>query len=440
MSGQSAFQPLELPQKFVIPADENDLKDDGIYFKGYPWVVYSDRMFNKSYTSPGGSESMKNLEFLSAYYVVGRNKQFLHLAKKISSGNESAAQFEDFGWVDMSKLLLWNHCLVKPDNYCNKKAVVIYSDKTKYLFEEDKQEKSTNDGFRILYIYKSFGDKLLLGNSPRLKKDTENVSGSIVDWVDLDLVWVWDEVMTLEPNCQYKNELPEGKATSASVIFKTSGAAKKYIKKGIYTNNEIFWSDDTCRERMPANWLRFPILEEKNNIITVGIFPEYTRINLDGDIKIQPGYCTGEAGQLNSMFNKVFIASQDDLGKIINIYNLFFEKINSSSSFKNVADAWIAILKEERYDQRNVDQSLLTFADINRMLFSSNQSNFLPGSNPIQAMVNIEINNNLDFPAYYNHLIDNLVQLKAILNQKNYEFSFYSYGSIYYWLPAKLLP
>lgn len=438
--GQNTFQVMEIPQKFVVPSNENDLKEDGLNFKGYTWVVYSDRIFNPSSTAPGSSEPMKNLEFLKSYLVIGRHKQYLHLARGSHTEKTGITQVEDFGWVEMSKLLLWNHCLIRPDNYCNKKAIVIFSKETKYLFEVVKQGDENVAGFRIFYIYKSFGDKYLIGTAPRIPKDADHAAGLIVDWVSKEFVWVWDDIEAVEPNCKFDKVFSDPKIESPSVIFKTAGLAAKYLKKGIFSSKHLLWLSDTCTERMSANWLRFPILAEEEQIYSVAVFPEYSGIAVDKGEKVIEGFGAWEQDSSNSMFNKVMLVSQEDLGKIIDIYNAFFEKINPSSSIAEIASAWKEILLDVRYDQRNSDLTLLTFTDINRMLFSFKHSNILPGNIPIQTFDLNYSSETANIQLYISHLSDNLSFLKTVLNELNYEYSFYSNGLLYYWLPTNLLP
>jgi hypothetical protein len=436
--GQSDFKILNIPQKFIVPTDESDLKDDKIYFEGYSWTVYSDREFNKSYTQPGSDIPLKKLDNLEAYQVVEWKKNYLHIVKMTQNKEGSGTNLEDYGWVEMSKLLLWNHCLVNPDNYCNKKAIVIYSERTGYLFEK----KAPGDdalNFRVLYIYKSFGDKYLIGTSPRLPKDAQNVSG-IIDWVEKDLMWEWDEIEAVEPNCHFRKQLPGGKYIATPVIFKSEGAAGNYAASGTFKEKDLLWSNDSCEERMPATWLRFPILTNEGQVITVGIFPGYYKLKgVDGG-QLVKGYCALEQDMAQTMFTKVIFTSQEELGKIVSIYNSFFELVGPAPTISNVAETWKSILLEERYDQRNKDQSLLTFQDINRMLFSYNHSNFLPADLPMQvysAGANASI---IDIELYLKHLDDNLVHLKEILNEKKYEIGFFSNTNHYYWLPARLLP
>ena len=439
VEGQIDLQVMDIPQKFVIPTDESDLKDDMVYFEGNPWIVYSDREYNKSYTQPGGSVVMKDLDKFSAYQVVGWKKEYLHIGKKIKTGNEATSALEDFGWVEMSKLLLWNHCLVKPENYCNKKAIVIYSDHTSYLFEKIGHPEDAGLGFTVFFIYKSFGDNYLVGTSPKLPKTLDNVSG-IIDWIPRDFVWEWSEIEALEPNCKFRRQLPGGTEISTSVIFNSEASLKRFNKSGTFRDKDIYWRSDTCEERMPAGWLRFPVLTEEDSTIIVGLFPGYLRITTEEEVSILQGYCNIDGDPSNPMFSRVILASKEELGKIVNIYNMFLDKVGPSSSFRDVAEAWTAVLKEERYDQRGQDHSLITFKDINRMLFSFNHSNEIPGSIPIGIFAGITSYINFDYQTYYTHLSENLNRLKIILNQKNNGDGFYANGAQYYWLPASLLP
>jgi hypothetical protein len=439
VEGQTDLQVMDIPQKFVIPSDESDLEDDKLYFEGYPWIVYSDREYNKSYTQPGGSIAMKYLDKFSAYAVVGWKKEYLHIAKKIPYGNAASYKLEDYGWVEMSKLLLWNHCLVNPDNYCNKKAIVIYSENTRYIYEQSGYIEDAKLKFTIFFIYKSLGEYYLIGTSPGLPKTSENVSG-LLKLIPKEFVWVWDGIEALEPNCKFEQQLPDGRNILHSVIFKTENSVNKYIKNSKYKPIDIYWSNDTCKDHMPAWWLRFPVLAEKDSIITVGLFPEYTGIPCEDEVSMIPGYCTNEPDSPNPMFTRVILTSKEELGKIISIYNMFLGKVSPTSSFMEVVETWISILKEERYDQREREHGLLTFNDINRMLFSYDHSNDISGGLPIAVFASASSYISFNYEDYYNRLIENLSQLEEILNQKDIGDGFYSNGILYYWLPASLLP
>ncbi len=151
--GQVTETFLCVPQKFIIPTEDVDYEDNNKYLNGSLWVVYSDRQYNKSYTTPKRGEVKNILEFLSPFFVAERNGNYLNLFKQMFDEHDSTYKFIDYGWVHMDNLLLWNHSFISTGNI-NIKAIVVHSKKTEKDQEKLKisYQKSNNPYITISKI------------------------------------------------------------------------------------------------------------------------------------------------------------------------------------------------------------------------------------------------------------------------------------------------
>lgn len=178
-----------------------------------PWVVYSDRVGNVTYTSPGGAVMMKELAFMEPFYVADEKDGYLKLIKykegMLRGGkilDVKAAQ--SCGWIPRSKLLLWQSAFINPRNGYAEKAITIingklplltpaiYFDKSDSVYVYESPAMTTKIGKvklgQLVYAYKKSedGKKVLIGNEEQLLVNRTN---SIYGWVTADVLHHWGE-------------------------------------------------------------------------------------------------------------------------------------------------------------------------------------------------------------------------------------------------------
>lgn len=203
---------VTLPKAFEKPDERTSIynTDDRT---SLPWVVFSDRAENYTYTSPGGTLVMKKINFMQPFYVSEQKNGFIKLikydagmvqGKKLT--NKKASQ--SYGWISISKVLPWQSAFTSANGYPAKYITVIsgkdpltmpdyYYDKTDsaYIFNApDQSQKKTKVALHsVVYVYKKSDDgkKVLVGSDPQLIAD--NAAGSVYGWIAADVVHSWGD-------------------------------------------------------------------------------------------------------------------------------------------------------------------------------------------------------------------------------------------------------
>ncbi|AYL94961.1 type VI secretion system protein TssR domain-containing protein [Mucilaginibacter celer] len=203
---------VTLPKAFEKPDERTSIynTDDRT---SLPWIVFSDRAENYTYTSPGGTLVMKKISFMQPFYVSEQKNGFIKLikydagmvqGKKLT--NKKASQ--SYGWISISKVLPWQSAFTSQNGYPSKYVTVIsgkgpltmpdfYYDKTDsaYIFTApDLSQKKTKVALHsVVYVYKKSDDgkQVLVGSDPQLIAD--NAAGSVYGWIAADAVHSWGD-------------------------------------------------------------------------------------------------------------------------------------------------------------------------------------------------------------------------------------------------------
>ncbi|OKS87549.1 type VI secretion system protein TssR domain-containing protein [Mucilaginibacter polytrichastri] len=202
-----------LPAAFEKPNNKTNVYDDG-KSTSLPWIVFSDRDENYTYTSPGGSLVMKKIKFMEPFYVSEARNGYLKLIKYQAGmvqgrklTNKKAAQ--SYGWINKDKVLLWQSAYVNAQSGYPEKAIAIVSGKgplinprvyydkkdSLYVYTSPEMEhKKTKVALnQLLYIFKKSpdGKTVLIGSEGQLIADS--AAYSIYGWVPSDAVHSWGE-------------------------------------------------------------------------------------------------------------------------------------------------------------------------------------------------------------------------------------------------------
>jgi hypothetical protein len=218
--GANAQSPVSLgkkvstmPAAFQKPTAQTNVYDDG-KSTSIPWIVFSDRDENYTYTAPGGSLVMKKLKFMEPFYVSETRNGFIKLIKYEPGSvqgrkltNKKAAQ--SYGWISRDKVLLWQSAYVNPQSGYPEKALTIvsgkgplvtpdaYFDKTDSLYIYTSPEMEHKKGklalHQLLYVYKKSpdGKTVLVGSDGQLVADS--AARSVYGWVPAEAVHSWGD-------------------------------------------------------------------------------------------------------------------------------------------------------------------------------------------------------------------------------------------------------
>jgi hypothetical protein len=208
-----------LPKAFEKPSANTKTDEDGGK-SDLPWVVFSDRDENFSTTAPGGSLIMKKLNFMEPFYVSKEENGYVKLIK-YKAGMVRGRKITDkksaisYGWVPVSKLLLWQRSYSNPQSGYPEKSLAIingaipltqskyYYDNTDsvyvYTTPELKKKATKIRLHEVNYIFKKSedGKKYLIGNEDQLVADS--AAKSIYGWIAADAVHSWGDRLYIAP-------------------------------------------------------------------------------------------------------------------------------------------------------------------------------------------------------------------------------------------------
>ncbi|GAB2700501.1 type VI secretion system protein TssR [Mucilaginibacter koreensis] len=204
---------VTMPAAFEKPTAKTNVYDDE-KSTSLPWIVFSDRDENYTYTAPGGTLVMKKIKFMEPYYVSEAKNGYLKLLKyqpgmvqgrKLT--NKKSAQ--SYGWISRDKVLLWQSAFVNPQTGYPAKSLAIisgkgpltmphiYYDRTDSLNVYTSPELERGKGkvglHNILYIFKKSADgrTVLVGSEGQLIADS--AAKSVYGWVPADAVHTWGD-------------------------------------------------------------------------------------------------------------------------------------------------------------------------------------------------------------------------------------------------------
>lgn len=487
---------LELPQKYKLPAEDVNLYANAQTIPGVVWQVYSDRDNNVTYKTPGGSEKYKTVNFLDNFFIVAENREYVRIITE-SKVMETGNLFEDFGWIKKENLLLWNHCLIT-SNVAQDKQVLVVNTSDHYRLtpmqqmtghkmapafshpaEFNKQLEQVGL-YDIYYVYKESEDAMLVGNSLRFNSTGDNIDQVILGWIPKNRLTTWNYKLFLEPNVN-KEAMKEMKGVS-KLLFHDKVSAGIYKRKKIVQAEYILWSNEGDNKRMPGNKYRFPVMEEKNGIFKVGFLGEVTfwenekgkidQLKKDESPIVSPftheikdylwqldstqaklkwaydnSYQMFEAAytirdiddQNYALYQFATVKDGYELTEINEVLGFFSNVIaNAKKKRDRLVQGYLSILKD--YADLSDDAIReLTLAEANNYIFGIPAASLQDGI----KIKDLENESLIDKDAY-NNFTDRFQNLQKeyerMLNDDEYEFSFQSNDTRYYWINEELVP
>lgn len=231
-----------IPKEFQKPTEKTNAFEDGS--SSVPWIVFSDRDENYTYTAPGGSLVMKKIKFMEPFYVSDVKNGYLKLIK-YQPGTVQGRKLVDkksaqsYGWISRDKVLQWQSAFVNPQTGNAVKNVTIlsekgpfgvpqlYFDKTDSVYVYDSPElehiKSKVALNNVLYVFKksSDGRSALIGADGQLVADS--ASRSVFGWIPSDAVHSWGDRLYI---------------TSAKNQFDTDDSVAAVINQSLHLSSQ----------------------------------------------------------------------------------------------------------------------------------------------------------------------------------------------------------
>jgi hypothetical protein len=443
----SGLKAMEIPQQLVLPQQDLLLKkiEDFKVLHGNVWEVYSDRTFNKTYTKPGGGSVFKSLQYLDKYYVAEVKKKYLHIVKDafLRNNRTFSDSAEDYGWISLNKLLVWNHCLVDA-NQNNERGFIFYNADTKVYFKNENSNSGViPDNFQIVYIFKKDNEKLLIGKSIRLSAKKLLIDESIIGWVNKDLVTLFPSNTFAEPCDEkiYGNEkLPKN---IYNPVFLDKRSLIKALVKNKYNLTKILYKRNNNYEKFPPVVLRFPIISMVDTIATLlCYYPELNKNNpgefnsfLEKTNAFYEGYCNVPIIKNGLSYNRVVLLDKSQLTRLISDINFLLILLTTEQDSDNVQEALKKHFDKSTKKGISISNDSFNFS----ILFEREYgilSNHLFQSLPLETLFSSsEIKEQ-----YISKLKEKIRLLKKIFNNSDSDRLFISNNNQYYWIPGDYIP
>lgn len=262
-----------------------------------PWFVYSDKKTNWTFEQAGGIKPYKKMDYLQQFAVVEEKGNYIRLARAESYDTKTYlldSKAENYGWVKKNDVLLWINCIVTDAGGIERKAMIMNTlnlvaskanihkledNSVEFYYESSLREPTGRKAqlYEVFFAYKITDTAVLIGNVSRISDETErSVKESILGWVPLNRVVMWDHRVAIEPNWTETAVASRIKDQVRASVFSKKYDAEQYMSRKSNSGiaaimDEKSIKGDYYRERMIGEWQRYPVYEEKNNIARVGV-------------------------------------------------------------------------------------------------------------------------------------------------------------------------
>ena len=312
------------PEAYVLPYEGLSLAEaTETPSKGKLWFVYGDQDGMLTNSRPAGGSALQQLAFGQIYCVVDEDGEYLRLAldHQVNYRGKLSSEAEDFGWIHKSDVLLWEHCLISPQQGNLYRKVMILntlrslseesferleSGRVNFYLDSKLENPSGRSSglFEVYFVYKTDPDhqSVLLGRASSFSKGGES---TIVGWVSADRVINWDQRVALEPN--WSNSAIEERRTTLQKVrfFNETESAQAYGQEGRTLTQNLIWDDDPLGGRRIGEYRRFPVLAGKldDQVVKVGVMgdinAEHARITAGNMAEIQRTVAEGKSQARN---------------------------------------------------------------------------------------------------------------------------------------------
>lgn len=208
----------KVPREYSLNYCGGEIKASKTDINKKPWIVYSDRINNATYNNAGGNVKAKDIDYLDAFLVIGKKKDYLKLIKYtpgiLKNGKLDYKKAEYYGWIHKSQILLNFQSITDISTGMKNKQVLAFTDTTmladpeKYiamdsikLYKDLKMEELAGNTsvYTIVYPLKQSEDgrKTLIAKTTELTPET--VKEDVLGWIDNSLLHDIGQVLHVDP-------------------------------------------------------------------------------------------------------------------------------------------------------------------------------------------------------------------------------------------------
>lgn len=286
---------MGIPYKYTKPYDTLNFTPSEGMKTAQPWIVFSDRDSNRTYTTPNSTATVKLASFLEPFYVVEEDINFVYIYKDSNPKRRVSKNAVDYGWIKKENLLLWRRGLFNKENVLRKAMILNTEDSVKQYrgkketglvaFCNDPELTNENqrdaDVFSLYYIYKIYPGitnptAALIGKRSHLSPSS--IQEDIIGWIDYSKLTSWNFRVVLYPDLSATPMLERRELNKPSMIFCNEREASNYMNGLEIDNSCIVWNEIQSQENHEETRFRFPLLgidvdeyDVTREIATVGV-------------------------------------------------------------------------------------------------------------------------------------------------------------------------
>ncbi|WMJ71891.1 type VI secretion system protein TssR [Cytophagaceae bacterium ABcell3] len=241
------------PQSYEYPTEKPASKNNKEIEK--PWVVYSARSNNITYTDKSLSSPLAKVQFLDSFYVAKETDVALELIKynpsNLTSINKinSEDNVEYIGWVSRANLLLNDKSFLDASSLRPTKYVTVlngseifsslksYSNGDKIKLYSDPElvrelPKKTCLFNEIVYVYKNHEGRSLIGKQASFQ--TGSAGAVMLGWIPSDFIASWGIGLCVEPHSVEEDTIHQFlfPSTKHAYNFSTQQSSAVPLQKG----------------------------------------------------------------------------------------------------------------------------------------------------------------------------------------------------------------
>ena len=284
-----------IPFKYTKPYENMSLAPSKGLNTAQPWIVFSDRDSNYTYSNPEASTKLKTMLCLEDFYVVEEKGDYVHIYKDSNPKRRVGKDAIDYGWINKKNLILWRSALHNKEDVQKKVMILNTEDSVKrYRGESEErlvvfyndpeliyENQNEAEVFCLYYIYKLYPNatnptSALIGKGSRI--NAHAIHEDIIGWTSYSKLTPWDFRVVVNPNPDGESIAEREERGSASIIFSNDQAANNYLHNQEIDTNDVIWIESQENKNNDEYIFRFPLLEltetiggENEDIVTVGV-------------------------------------------------------------------------------------------------------------------------------------------------------------------------
>lgn len=243
-----------------------------------PWVVYSDRAENQTYTSPDGRSKFTQLEFNEKLFIAKIENGYALVYEEPLQGTfpKISKSAKSKGWVPMKHLLLWSSCPTDEHGIYQKALIAQNMNSGKmnqraFAYMDPTKTDESNSGTLLAKELKASMDfYFVMKKENGLSLLAKNyILGStrymvLYGWVSKSHYVPWNQRSCLEPNWNSEDAEYFKSRNIQAVAYEQKSTNSQAVAKDQYATKRLT-DDEASWYRKPATHMRYPILADEGN-------------------------------------------------------------------------------------------------------------------------------------------------------------------------------